>query len=62
MKSEGGAIAVGGKNTQLDAIFGVANGIRFWGWPVDHRLSPMDQLASISRVGLAGIFMERPFN
>ena len=38
MKSEGGAIAIGGKNAQLDAIFGVANRIRFWRLPIDHRL------------------------
>ena len=30
MKREGGAIAVGGENAELDAIFGVADGVRFW--------------------------------
>src|SRR5262249_48614545 len=35
MKSEGGAIAVGGEDTQLDTIFRVADGIRFWRLP-DH--------------------------
>ena len=31
MKSEGGAVAVSGEDAELDAIFGIADGVRCWG-------------------------------
>ena len=36
MKSEGGAVAVGGEDAELDVIFGIADGVRLRGFPVGH--------------------------
>ena len=36
MKSEGSAVAVSGEDAKFDAIFGIADGVRFRGFPIGH--------------------------
>ena len=36
MEREGSAVAVNAENAELDAIFGIADRVRFWGFQVYH--------------------------